>query len=81
MSRRRDSTSSAEGKRPRASPQAERVAAAEIVSIPSSLHSVFDRTIARRSSIPFRAPKWETVSYSGRRVPSGALFLHAIGQP
>src|SRR4030067_206205 len=46
-----------------------------MVSIPSSLHRWFERTMTRRSSIPFNAPKWETVSYSGRGIPSLSLFL------
>ena len=29
----------------------------------------------------FSAPKWETVSYSGRERPSDARFLQRMGQP
>src|SRR5512135_3124250 len=81
MSWRNGSISPGERRRPRASPHAERVAAAEIVSIPRSLQASFDRTIAWRSALAFNAPKWDTVSYSGRGRPSDARFLQRMGQP
>ena len=69
------------GEPSRASPHAERVAAAEIVSIPRSLQASFERTIAWRSEMAFNAPKCETVSYSGKERPSDARFLQRMGQP
>ena len=80
MSRRSRSSSPEEGNRPRASPHAARVAAAETGSMPASLQMPLASTMASRLRMPFKAPKWDAASYSGRGLPAGPVLPHPTGQ-